>query len=579
MGREANEDRIRELEEKIEACLGDTIQLKRTRNSLLNISTRIPSEILGEIFWWRVQLDLGQFRGLLKDTYKFLLVCHHWSEVASRTPELWSYWGNSLGEWLQQYKRLGTAPVELVLNKIYMAGSIIPLDGPLRDALQDRADHDAIRSVRLLNERKPIMVSVLSTLTPNDGDIRCTSIEFISLRHVDASNFFARCRFPKLWFLYLSTGAQFSAWENLASHTTALTTLVLTIDTVGSCTPTTTQLLSILASNPRLQSLTLSGTAISRDDEDRLVTPVPLRHLKRLSIDGKLPLVFRLLQRLDYPEIMDDMTLTARNCTGEDVLGIVGPYARDHIQRDGRFRDGLGVSVGYYPCSVSIQVSIIKNVEGLAQNVTFATFTAGLRNTLPFHDIVRLRIDFVAHIPAEYVIYFGGDLSAHVVEMASTMPNIQELYLTRVNFDVDLLQQLEPKGPLSRKKLLPSLRRLRLQNPIAEKEGWRPLLLYLAHRTSDGQRISLTITGRRQHICKDAVKEMEGLVDELILDLPLDDDCSFGQCIISEGNGFCVSTLRCKGCLHQLTPLPSSVERVLCWTPENTHTKPLSPGS
>ena len=46
MGPEANIDLIRVLEKQIEEGNGDIIKLKRDRNSLLNISTRVPPEIL-----------------------------------------------------------------------------------------------------------------------------------------------------------------------------------------------------------------------------------------------------------------------------------------------------------------------------------------------------------------------------------------------------------------------------------------------------------------------------------------------------------------------------------------------------
>ena len=530
MGREINEGLIRELERKIEGGTGDITQLKRTRNSLLNISMRVPPEILGQTFWWRVQQDLRQLRGLLKDTYNFLLVCHHWSEVASRTPELWSYWGDTLREWLQQSKRSGTAPVDLVLCGYYMVGSRAPFDEPLREALKARANRHAIRSIHLSHERQPLLTSVLSALTPDDGH---TSIESISLRDVDASNFFTRCRFPKLWFLSLSTGDQFSAWGHLALHTAALTTLALTIGTADSCAPTTTQLLSILASNPRLQSLKLSGTMIPRD-EDRSAIPVPLRHLKKLIIKGNFHPVFQLLQRLDYSKTMDHTTLNFTRCAVEDVLGILGPYVRHHIQRDGRFQDGLGILVDHPFHSVSILVSAIKSVEGLVQNVNFAKFTAVLRHSSSRRDMAQLCAKFVAQVPVEHVVNFGGDLSMDAVEeMVSMMPNIQRLHLTNARLYDGFLQP-NSEGPLAQKKLLPSLRHLWLDNPVPDDKSWRSILPYLTHQTSNGQRISLIITGRREHICKDVVKEMEILVDNLILDLILDDECPFDLCIRSE---------------------------------------------
>jgi len=85
VGREIKVHSIQALETKIGEGTGDVIQLKRARNSLLNISTRIPPEILGSIFRWNVIPD-GSYPdvgGLRKGSYNFLLVCHHWFEVAS----------------------------------------------------------------------------------------------------------------------------------------------------------------------------------------------------------------------------------------------------------------------------------------------------------------------------------------------------------------------------------------------------------------------------------------------------------------------------------------------------------------
>ena len=87
MGREIHLDSILALEKEIEEHEKAIIKLKRTRNSLLNVSTLLPPEILGKIFRWSV-VRAGDFDGLPKGSYNFLLVCHHWFEVASRAPEL-----------------------------------------------------------------------------------------------------------------------------------------------------------------------------------------------------------------------------------------------------------------------------------------------------------------------------------------------------------------------------------------------------------------------------------------------------------------------------------------------------------
>jgi len=82
MGPEDNLDLIQALEIQIEEGNGDTIQLKRDRNSLLNISTRVPPEILGYIFAQNL-VRTQPFDRLWKGSYNFLLVCHHWFEVPS----------------------------------------------------------------------------------------------------------------------------------------------------------------------------------------------------------------------------------------------------------------------------------------------------------------------------------------------------------------------------------------------------------------------------------------------------------------------------------------------------------------
>ena len=98
MGPETNIESIRALEKQIEEGSGDVIELKRARNSLLNISTRVPPEILGKIFAWVVarEQDYSLFianifsNGLERGSHDFLLVCHYWFEVASSSSGLLS---------------------------------------------------------------------------------------------------------------------------------------------------------------------------------------------------------------------------------------------------------------------------------------------------------------------------------------------------------------------------------------------------------------------------------------------------------------------------------------------------------
>ena len=75
MGPEINIDSILALEKQVKEGLGDIIQLKPARNSLVNISTLMPPELLGQVFRWNIIPD-GDFGELKKGSYNFLLVCH-----------------------------------------------------------------------------------------------------------------------------------------------------------------------------------------------------------------------------------------------------------------------------------------------------------------------------------------------------------------------------------------------------------------------------------------------------------------------------------------------------------------------
>jgi hypothetical protein len=228
-------------------------------------------------------------------------------------------------------KHSGTTPVDLVLNGYRMSGSKTPFD-PLRDALRDHATSNARQFLHLRCEKRSLPSSVISTLIPDDEKVRCSSIESITLRHVDASKSFFRDRFPELWYLDLSSGVMISSREH-GLHTTVLKTLSLAVGDVSGV-PTTPQLFSTLASNPRIQTLNLSKYTVPRDNGDRATVPVPLRHLKKLSLTGNSHLVFQLLRRLDHPETMAEITPTVSRCTVRVILGILGPYMQDYIRCD-----------------------------------------------------------------------------------------------------------------------------------------------------------------------------------------------------------------------------------------------------
>ena len=523
MGPEVNIDYILALENQIKEGVGDVANLKRSRNSLLNISMRVPPEILGHVFRWSIAP--GSFCGSRKGSYNFLLVCHHWFEVASSTPELWTYWGNTLKQWSHRCQRSGTVPIDLVLNAYdpMHGGNDVPFDGPVREALQDRTAHDSIRSVRLQGWDTDLLRSVISSLTLDGEDIRYSSIESLTLEYadLDISTFLTRYRFPKLRDLRLSTGPKVSSWDHLKLQAASLTTLSLRL-TVAPSRPTTPQLLSILAWYPNLQGLSLHEAMIPHDVGDGSTLRVPLRHLKKLSLRGEFCHVFCLLDRLECPDALDSVDLEFHECVWEEIPEFLEPYLRDRIRRDDRFQGRLGICASPMPDSISFGVGTVGEFNVLTMlpetGHPFLSFTVLFGDTLPQGVEEKLCINLITLAPLEHVVYFIGGFSPDAMrDLLVAMPNIEYLNLEGSAVSDTFLHP----DPVSHTKLLPSLRhlclcRLTLQND----DDWSPLVAYLTHQTSGGQVISLRLCGGCPPLPPEVVREIEGLVEEFHLGYP-----------------------------------------------------------
>ena len=338
---EINIESIMALEDQIRQHEVAIANLKRARNSLLNIS-RLPPGVLGKVFRWNVSFK-GGFDGLKKGSHNFPPVCQHWHEVALGTPELWSFWGNTLMDWTRCSRRSRTAPVDLVLG----AG---PAKDTFRDTLsnvlRDRAARDAIRRVHLRSADSDLLRSIISQITPEEP--RFTSIEAFILQDesgsmsVDISDFLTHNRFLKLQhFEYY--GFTISSWDLLKSRSSVLTALDIFFSGRAP-SPTTSLLLSVLASYPTLQKVALSWF----DPDDGVGAPsgrASLHHLKDLELVAPSKDLFGLLNQLNHPRNMDHLKITPDPCQFEDVSRTVGPYLRDYLQRRGRSQNGLGLSL------------------------------------------------------------------------------------------------------------------------------------------------------------------------------------------------------------------------------------------
>ena len=521
MSREINLDSILALDAEI-------IRLKRTRNSLLNIA-HIPPEILGHIFRFNAAgVGDPHFPKIPKGSYNFLLVCRHWFQVALRTPALWTSWGNNLKDWKRRYLRSGIFTLDLILDGLRYRGG--DFDEALRNALRDRAARDVIRKVHLRDFDTEILTPVISSLIPEGEGVRPSNIESIVLSDVDVSDLFARHRFPKLRNLHLSGRFKISSWDRLRSATTALTNLSLNTTVPPSATPTMSQILSLLASNPNLQSLKLRVTSINDDGRDGPRLQVSLRHLEHISLIGTPLHVFPILHQLEFLERMDQLEITLYDCTQQEVLEVMGPYIRDYLQRDPRFKDRLGIFVSSSSNCISFHASVVgvgyHGPNRLPQHgPPYGRFQAGLSQQISRNAQERLCIDVLALLPRESIVIFKTDLSI-TEEFVAAMPNLEALHLVDpVILDGFLLP--DPNGPNAHKKLLPSLRWLYLEDLYTVCGRCDSFVTYLAHQTSGDQVVSLSVFGEGVHVCWEVIKRIEGLVEEFVYVPDPDEECPF----------------------------------------------------
>ena len=381
---------------------------------------------------------------------------------------------------------------------------------------------DTVRQIHLSGTDSRILRPVILSLTPDGEGVRHNSIESIDLRArrftLDVSNFFARHRLPRLRSLFLHGTLRMPPWDRLVPHTTLLTTLSLAIGGESpAAPPTTSQLLSILVSNPNLQELVMTCSVIPADN-DRSTFQVPMRHLKRLELTGELCSVFRLLDRLAFPGTLDYMSLDTLNTTVEKVLQISGPYLRSYFRCGHRPQDRLGIDISSANGRFSIHVGTTgkSSLRTSHRNEPppFWGFRMTPDETIPPDVLDNLCLDFITFTPQKHVSRLHLITNAptnRMEDILTAMPNIETLYLSKVALSKRFLQP-EPNGPHASMKLLPSLRYLELGNITLTDGDWGHLTTYLAHQTSGGQLISLRASGRSR-MRREVMSKIEGLVE------------------------------------------------------------------
>ena len=463
------------------------IKLKRARNSLLNVS-KFPPEILGEIFRHNTAFHATYFPSM-KRPHNFLLVCHHWFEVASHTPELWGFWGRNPQDWIKRYLQYPTAPLNLVLDDEQSDSTNVTLDDNLRNAPQTRAMQDTIQQIRLVSGDWGILNSIISSLTGHE-EIRSSSVESVDLRFEDffepplpiVSDFLANYYFPKLQRLELHD-CTIPSWD---LKTSALTNLKI-YGQFPSFTITSSQILSILRSNPLLRCILLDVCAVP-NDSDVKSSRVPLIHLTELSLSGYPQDILALLHQLDCPVKMDSLFL---NMAGDrvrvdDTLGIVGPYLRDYVRRRGRSQSGLAVSIQTLDGLIKLSIGDTKDFSLPSPDAfhPFAEVEIYIGQDLSGED----SLDFIPCVLREEITYLMTTNVPVSTEAISTrFPSIKGMH-----FSDTPLRVAFPDSNLDQVQISSSLRYIRVGEcweDGVDGRDWNLLANFLDRIASSGNRL------------------------------------------------------------------------------------------
>ena len=414
---------------------------KRAENHLSSITIRIPPEILGYIFDLAIPREYSlhsvkEFDGLEKWSYNFLLVCHHWSQVAFSTPKLWRFWGNTFQDWNKRYHLSGNTSVDLVLN--LNTHQKEELSVSLQGQLRDHITQDNIRLIHLQDGDTHPIDPILSLLTPNGEGIQEKKIESISFNalhsHVDLKNFFARLHLPFLQYLSIYGTFQVPLWDH-PPQTTHLTILSLDLSKSQSQTqlPPVPQLLSILNANPNLQDLLLCGESSGRVENTGV--QVPLLHLKTINLEGEFTFMFQLLKQLQIPAMLDDTTLIMTGTTLPNITSALVPYMQNLFQCDLRFKEQAFVTTSFDYYFAGIAVTIFH--ESPTQEQQWPTRQRWPRvkiytyQTKPLpHTLPGPIVDLMKGVPLEYVKVLGTKYAPGMQEeLFNAMPKLKYLRL------------------------------------------------------------------------------------------------------------------------------------------------------
>lgn len=430
-----------------------------------------------------------RFDGLKRGTYNFRLVCYYWAKVASRTPELWRFWGNTLNDWEMRCHHARSL-VDLLLDEDKIGQELsVELAGNLKDC----ANQDMIRRICLRSDSPDLLDSILTCIKPDGEGVQEKRIESLIINTTSIprqlSKLFTRLYLPLLQHFEIIGTPETQLWHNVTSSLTGTNLTTLSLQTRESSFPLTTpQLLPILNANPNLQDLILVGVLPHEIEGIRIQRPC-LSHLRKINFCGKFRSVFQLLELLEPPAQLDYIKLVMEDSTPRDINQKLVPYMGKFFQSHDGFKEPLSVTTSTDHL-VSITVETIRCLEGEGPVQPFAKFSLSGVDDL---DLKPLAINLMKYVPQEHVELLKMDHTSEIPEdFFNAMPRLNYLWLVDVDLLDGFMQSNSNEQPPGWEPL-PSLQSLCLQDVLVENDDWQPLITYLEHQCSGNQTLLLEV--------------------------------------------------------------------------------------
>ena len=188
--------------------------------------------------------------------------------------------------------------------------------------------------------------------------------------------------------------------------------------------------MSILASNPGLQTLALINSVIPQDDGGGSTFQVPLRNLKQLCLTGRLRPILGVLDRLEFPDKFDQLELVAGDAEAEEVSQLA-PRLLNYSRRAHALRDGLEIESRCYFASLLVRAATIS--EPRRQRVELRVSMARVPRIISMNLCFDLCAGLIGVIPQERVRHFYTTIPAEELGcLLVGMPNIECLWFDSV---------------------------------------------------------------------------------------------------------------------------------------------------